>query len=95
MLSTDQLADSADPHGLPEVHAALVLHAARGRQFNDGARLGPVGGLLVGGVIVGLMQRDPNCYLNAAPGWRPSLGSTPGVFNMTDLLDYAGVGGIR
>ena len=50
----------------------------REAELRGGARLGPLGGLLVGGVIVGLMLRDPNCYLNAAPGWKPSLGSTPG-----------------
>ncbi len=38
---------------------------------------------------------DPILYLNAAPGWKPNLGATPGAFAMTDPLDYAGVGAVR
>ena len=41
------------------------------------------------------MLADQNCFLNAAPGWKPTLGKTAGRFAMTDLLDYAGVGGVR
>ena len=96
VLSADDLADLGPIHkDFPKSTPLWFYTLREADKFHDGARLGPVGGLLVGGVIVGLMQRDPNCYLNAAPGWKPSLGSTPGVFNMTDLLDYAGVGGIR
>ena len=50
-------------------------------RLGNGTRLGPLGGLIVGGVIVGLMQRDPNAYLNAAPGWKPTLGAGPGRFD--------------
>jgi hypothetical protein len=49
----------------------------------------------VGGVIVGLMKADRDCYLNAAPGWKPNLGATPGSFSIIDLLDYVGVGAVR
>ena len=34
----------------------------------DGLRLGPVGGRLVGEVIVGLLQSDPASYLAYDPG---------------------------
>jgi hypothetical protein len=58
----------------------------------DGLRLGPVGGRLVGEVIVGLLQCDPASYLNYDPGWRPSLPArSRGDFQMVDLLTFAGV----
>jgi hypothetical protein len=96
VLSADDLADLGPIHkDFPKSTPLWFYTLREADKFNGGTRLGPVGGLLVGGVIVGLMQRDPNCYLNAAPGWKPSLGATPGRFGMTDLLDYAGVGGIR
>jgi hypothetical protein len=90
-LSMDELAP-IHPHFVKST--PLWYYVLREADLTTGGtRLGPVGGLLVGGVIVALLQRDPNCYLNAAPGWTPTLGS--GSFGMTDLLDYAGVGGIR
>jgi hypothetical protein len=96
VLSADDLADLGVIHkDFPKSTPLWFYTLREADKFNHGVRLGPVGGLLVGGVIVGLMQRDPNCYLNAAPGWKPSLGATPGQFAITDLLDYAGVGGIR
>ena len=69
--------------------------SSRRRRSAAATRLGPLGSVLVGGVILGLMLADPNAYLNAAPGWRPTLGRTRGQFTMTDLLDYAGVGAVR
>ena len=58
--------------------------------FNDGARLGPVGGRIVAETIIGLLQLDKSSYLNT--GFRPSLPSqTPGTFTMTDLLRWARV----
>jgi hypothetical protein len=41
------------------------------------------------------MRADESSYLNAARGWTPTLGKRAGTFGMTDLLDYAGVGGMR
>jgi hypothetical protein len=59
-----------------------------------GLRLGPVGGRIVGEVIIGLLTADPTSYLAAAPWWRPILptrSGTTGTFRMIDLLTYAGV----
>jgi hypothetical protein len=59
-----------------------------------GLRLGPVGGRIVGEVILGLLTADPTSYLSAQPGWQPILptrnGST-GTFRMIDFLTYARV----
>jgi hypothetical protein len=60
--------------------------------MEDGLRLGPVGGDIVGEVFVGLLQQDSGAYLKVQPAWRPTLPSSrPGDFRMTDLLKFAGV----
>jgi hypothetical protein len=52
-----------------------------------GERLGPVGALIVGEVLVGVIDADPSSQRSADPGWRPSLPSRqPGQFTLTDLL---------
>lgn len=59
-----------------------------------GLRLGPVGGRIVGEVILGLLTADHTSYLAARPAWKPVLptrnGST-GTFHMVDFLTFAGV----
>jgi len=60
--------------------------------MENGLRLGPVGGRIVGEVFVGLLKADESSYLAAQPNWTPVLPSaTPGDFRMTDLLTFAGV----
>jgi Animal haem peroxidase len=56
-----------------------------------GLHLGPVGGRIVGEVLIGLLQSDPGSYLVAKPKWQPTLGPTRGRFRMTDFLRFAGV----
>jgi hypothetical protein len=36
-----------------------------------GNRLGPVGGRIVGDVLIGLLDRDPLSYRRVDPAWRP------------------------
>ena len=57
-----------------------------------GEHLGPVGGRIVGEVIVGLVEGDSQSYLTQDPTWTPTYG-TNGTFEMTDLLTTAGVVG--
>jgi hypothetical protein len=61
----------------------------------NGRRLGPVGGRIVGEVFIGLLQMDPQSYLSRHPWWRPTLprmsGSATGEFRMIDFLAFAGV----
>jgi hypothetical protein len=60
--------------------------------MEQGLRLGPVGGRIVGEVIIGLLQADPGSYLAAAPHWKPTLRArSAGDFTMVDFLTYAGV----
>jgi hypothetical protein len=60
--------------------------------MEDGVRLGPVGGRIVGEVFIGLLKADDTSYLAVQPNWTPVLTSTaPGDFRITDLLTFAGV----
>jgi hypothetical protein len=60
--------------------------------LNRGFHLGPVGGRIVGEVIIGLLQLDPKSYVAAEPTWRPTLPSqVAGEFRMKDLLNFAKV----
>lgn len=60
---------------------------------NGGQTLGPVGGRIVGEVIIGLMQTDRKSWMNTQPSWRPTLPSRfgAGEFRMVDFLTLAGV----
>ena len=57
----------------------------------QGETLGPVGGRIVGEVLVGLLQGDFMSFVNIDPNWQPHLGQHPGTFTMADLLKFAGV----
>jgi len=60
--------------------------------MEDGLRLGPVGGRIVGEVFIGLLKADESSYLASQPRWKPVLPSaTRGDFRITDLLTFAGV----
>jgi hypothetical protein len=59
----------------------------------SGLHLGPVAGRIVAEVLVGLIQSDPDSYVNASPSWTPTVpvsNSSLG-FRMVDFLTYAGV----
>jgi hypothetical protein len=59
--------------------------------MKDGLTIGPVGGRIVGEVLIGLLQSDPNSYVVAKPKWKPTLGGAGAAFRMTDFLRFAGV----
>jgi hypothetical protein len=62
-----------------------VLKEAEARE--DGERLGPVGSLIVGEVLLGIIDGDPRSYRCAAPDWRPTLPArVPDRFALADLL---------
>lgn len=63
--------------------------------MEDGLHLGPVGGRIVGEVIIGLLQADPHSYLNARPDFKPMVptaSGNPEDFHIGDFLNFAGVG---
>ena len=45
------------------------------RRFRGGECLGPLGSRIVGEVLLGVMNSDPQSYLNVAPEWRPLTAS--------------------
>jgi hypothetical protein len=62
--------------------------------MEDGLHLGPVGGRIVGEVFIGLLQSDPDSFVNAEPDFVPTLPTKTGVpedFCMIDFLTFAGV----
>jgi hypothetical protein len=55
-----------------------------------GERLGPVGGRLVGEVLVGIVDADGESYRAVDPGWRPTLpAAQAGHFGLADLLAFS------
>jgi hypothetical protein len=61
-----------------------ILREAAVRE--DGERLGPVGSMIVGEVLLGVIHGDPSSQRSMDPDWRPSLPSRqPGRFTLTDL----------
>lgn len=60
--------------------------------LEQGLRLGPVGGRIVGEVFIGLLKADKDSYLVVDKNWKPTLPSAEsGDFKITDLLTFAGV----
>ena len=58
--------------------------------LEDGNRLGPVGGRIVGEVLVGIIDADPESFRSVDPSWRPTLPShEAGIFGIADLLVQA------
>jgi hypothetical protein len=97
-------ADPLDPSELPQFPSAFSLNRStplwayclqEAFVRAGGQTLGPVGGTIVGEVIIGLLELDRNAYLNANPGWKPTLpqrnGKVTGDFRMVDFLTFAGV----
>ncbi len=65
-----------------------ILKEAEARE--NGERLGPVGGTIVGEVLVALIDRDPGSFRSAEPGWHPTLpAAQTGTFGLADLLVFA------
>ncbi|TMG39224.1 MAG: peroxidase [Chloroflexi bacterium] len=70
--------------------AELVPDSDIGKN-TGGFHLGPVGGRIVGEVVIGLLQSDPASWLGQQPDWTPSLQRPGPDFRMTDFLTFAGV----
>ncbi|MFN2578863.1 MAG: heme peroxidase family protein [Pyrinomonadaceae bacterium] len=53
-------------------------------------RLGPVGSTIVAEVLIGLIRGSKDSILRE-PAWKPTLGGTPGLFRLRDLLKLGDV----
>jgi hypothetical protein len=55
--------------------------------LHEGERLGPVGGRIVGEVLIGIIQADPESFLSVEESWTPSLPAREeGRFGLADIL---------
>jgi hypothetical protein len=55
--------------------------------LHDGDQLGPVGGRIVGDVLVGIVDADPASFRAVDPAWTPSLPARrAGAFGLADIL---------
>jgi hypothetical protein len=55
--------------------------------LDDGDRLGPVGGRIVGETLVGIVDADPESFRSLDPGWLPTLPARrAGAFGLADIL---------
>jgi hypothetical protein len=55
--------------------------------LRDGDHLGPVGGRIVGEVLVGVVDADPDSFRSVDPGWTPpARGRHAGAFGLADIL---------
>jgi Animal haem peroxidase len=78
------------PFGLHQRTPLWVYCLMEADKTMAGKSLGPVGGRIVGEVMIGLLQGDPTSYLNQEPDWSPDL-AVNGRFSMVELLRFAGV----
>lgn len=58
--------------------------------YSSGYHLGPVGSTIVAEVLIGILRNSTHSILKE-PDWKPSLGATPGKFDIEDLLKLARV----
>ena len=94
-LSRNDLKELKDYHLNLDESTPLWFYILKEAELMTGGRhLGPVGGRIVGEVIVGLLQLDPASYASDR-AWRPTLpttnGRVTGDFRMIDFLTFAGV----
>ena len=101
VLKASKFADIAQIHSSFAISTPLLFYILREAEQPgvDGLHLGAVGGRIVGEVFIGLLESDPNSFLNADPFWEPTLQANTGITNnfchskfcMTDFLSFAGV----
>lgn len=98
-LSAAELADIGDvgrANGVSDLDQSTPLwfYGLREAQLRAGGlTLGPVAGRIVGEVIIGLLQSDPNSIFGPSnKGFVPTVPTIGPQFRMIDFLTFAGVG---
>jgi hypothetical protein len=74
--------------GAPEP-TPLWFYILKESGIGGGQHLGPVGGQIVADVLLGLLKEDSHSFVNARPGWKPTLGPKAGKFSLADLVKFA------
>ena len=91
VLTPTQLTELA-PSGMDRSTPLWFYILKEAEVLENGLRLGPVGSRIVGEVFIGLLKADRDSFLVVNKNWKPTLPSaTPGDFEITDLLKFAGV----
>lgn len=65
----------------------LAEAGAIGKDDMEGEGLGPVGGTIVGEVILGLIEEDEHSFLGTNRNWKPTL-AVNNDFTMKDLVEF-------
>jgi hypothetical protein len=99
LASGEAIADRLGVPALSAEQVALAEHGWTGATplwfyilkeadvLRDGDRLGPVGGRIVGEVLVGIIDADPESFRSVDPDWTPTLPARhAGVFGLADIL---------
>jgi hypothetical protein len=58
--------------------------------FHDGQMLDPVGGRIVGEVLVGIVDNDPESFRSVDPDWQPTLADRHASFSLANILTAEG-----
>ena len=74
--------------GAPEP-TPLWFYILKESGIGGGQHLGAVGGQIVADVLLGLLKEDSHSFVNARPGWKPTLGPKVGKFSLADLVKFA------
>jgi Animal haem peroxidase len=86
------LLTSAELAGAPEPTPLwfYILKESEVR-VEGGRHLGPVGGRIVGEVLLGLLRGDPQSWFSADPAWTPTISDADGdgVVGVPDLIQFA------
>ncbi len=91
VLTAEQLSELT-PFGMNRSTPLWYYILKEAEVLEDGLRLGPVGSRIVGEVVIGLLNADQDSFLAVEKNFKPTLPSaTPGDFEITDLLNFAGV----
>jgi hypothetical protein len=74
-------------HGWTEETPLWIYVLKEADALHDGDRLGPVGGRIVGEVLVGIIDADPESMRTVDRSWTPTLPARePGRFGIADIL---------
>ena len=87
-VNNDQL-DAVRAHGLSARTPLWYYILAEAAAWGCAGRLGPVGSTLVAEILIGLVRGSKDSILRQN-NWQPWLGTTPGEFQLSDLLTLAG-----
>ncbi|MGH2984294.1 MAG: peroxidase family protein [Solirubrobacterales bacterium] len=84
-LATDQV--GLAEHGWTEETPLWIYVLREAEALHNGDQLGPVGGRIVGEVLIGIIDADPESFRSVDRSWAPTLPShEPGSFGIADLL---------